>query len=64
LRAPLKRAAQGASLAWMLLMGLGRMELGVHWPTDVIGAYLTGTLLLLPLVAMLRASQRAAAEPA
>jgi membrane-associated phospholipid phosphatase len=64
LRAPLKRAAQGACLAWMLLMGLGRMELGAHWPTDVIGAYLTGVLLLLPLVAMLRASRRAAAEPA
>lgn len=60
---PLKRAAQGACLAWILLMGLGRMELGAHWPTDVIGAYLTGALLLIPLIALLRAGRSIAAVP-
>ena len=49
-----KRTLQGACLAWIVLMGVGRMTLGAHWPTDVVGAYLVGALLLLPVAALLR----------
>jgi membrane-associated phospholipid phosphatase len=51
-RAP-KRALQGACVAWMLLMGIGRMQLGAHWPTDVVAGYVTGAILLIPLVMLL-----------
>jgi membrane-associated phospholipid phosphatase len=50
----LKRALQGACLVWILLMGVGRMVVGAHWPTDVLGGYIVGVLLLLPIAAMLR----------
>jgi len=49
-----KRMLQAACLSWIVLMGLGRMMLGAHWPTDVLGAYLIGALLLLPVAALLR----------
>lgn len=54
LEARLKRALQGACLVWILLMGVGRMVVGAHWPTDVLGGYIVGVLLLLPIAAMLR----------
>lgn len=54
LRPRVKRILQAACLGWILLMGIARMELGAHWPTDVLGAYTLGALLLLPIVALLR----------
>jgi undecaprenyl-diphosphatase len=47
---------QALCLALTLLMGLSRVEVGAHWPTDVLGAYLLGGLLLLPVVYVLRAA--------
>ena len=54
LRPRVKRILQAACLGWILLMGIARMEVGAHWPTDVLGAYALGALLLLPIVALLR----------
>ena len=35
-----------ASVTWILFVGLSRIWLGVHYPTDVIGAYFLGFILL------------------
>jgi membrane-associated phospholipid phosphatase len=56
-----KRMLQAVCFAWIVLMGLGRMTLGAHWPTDVLGAYLVGTLMLLPIAALLRRTSPATA---
>ncbi len=41
-------------VTWIGLMGVSRVEVGAHWPTDVLAAYLVGALLLLPVVYVLR----------
>lgn len=35
------------SVIWIILAGLSRIWLGVHNPTDVIGAYIMGSILLM-----------------
>lgn len=40
-----KRYIYMASIIMILLMGISRMYLGVHWPTDIIGGYIMGYIL-------------------
>jgi undecaprenyl-diphosphatase len=44
-----RRAVQAGCLAMMTLMGYARVEMGEHWPTDVIGGWLIGLLLVIGL---------------
>ncbi len=38
--------ALAAGLAFMLLVGIARVAVGAHWPSDVLGAYLLGAAWL------------------
>jgi membrane-associated phospholipid phosphatase len=49
---PVRLLAQGLSLAIIVAVGPARIWEGAHWPSDVIGAYALGGLLLLGLVAV------------
>jgi membrane-associated phospholipid phosphatase len=52
---PLLRAgAVLACVATILLIGLSRVYLGAHWPSDVVGGYAFGLLVLLLLIAVHR----------
>jgi membrane-associated phospholipid phosphatase len=54
-------AALGALIAFI---GVSRVYMGAHWPSDVIGGYLAGTLWLVLMIKVyerLRARQKAAA---
>jgi len=43
-------ALAAAAAAVFLLSGPVNVYLGVHWPSDVLGGYVWGTLLLIPLL--------------
>lgn len=47
---PLRWIGQGVCLLIILLMGMARVDLGAHWPSDVIGSYLWGGLVVAVLI--------------
>ena len=47
---PVRRIVQGSLATMILLMGYSRVELGAHWPTDVLGGFAIGFLVLGAMV--------------
>lgn len=54
----LKYAGLFICIIWILITGLCRVLIGVHYPSDVIGAILLGTILLLGLVELSKYFER------
>lgn len=50
---PYRVLAKGLSIAALGLTALTSVYLGVHWPTDVLGGFLWGLVLLLPALSIL-----------
>ena len=42
------------SVLWIILLGFSRIWLGVHNPTDVVGAYLLGSVLLILYIKLIK----------
>jgi undecaprenyl-diphosphatase len=57
----LRLVAAGAWTVHIILAGLGRVDQGLHWPSDVLGGLLAGALALSVTVWAYLASRRAAA---
>ncbi len=47
----LRLAAQAACLWVILFTGMERLQVGAHWPSDVLGGYYLGGLVLAALIA-------------
>ena len=46
---PMRRGFVLGLMAWVLLIGLSRIYLGVHYPFDILGGYLVGSIYGLAL---------------
>ena len=52
------RAAVVACLALIVLVGYGRIYVGAHWPSDVLGGWLWGVILLVVAVGITGLAER------
>lgn len=50
-------AALAAAVATALFVGLGRLYLGLHWPTDVLAGWILGAAQALTVIAWLKRGQ-------
>jgi undecaprenyl-diphosphatase len=50
----LRRITIGILAALIAIIGVSRVYLGAHWPSDVLGAYLAGGLWLMLMVEIYR----------
>jgi undecaprenyl-diphosphatase len=60
---PLRLAVLAVSLFVLVLSGPANVWVGVHWPSDVLGGYAWGLVLLLPLLLAVDALTAGADEP-
>lgn len=58
-----RRAVQALSVGLILLVGFGRIYVGAHWPSDVLGGYLWGVLLLAGIAAFVDLARRRFSAP-
>jgi undecaprenyl-diphosphatase len=54
----IRRVIQAVCALLILIVGFGRIYVGAHWPSDVLGGYLWGVLLLAAIVALINALRR------
>ena len=59
---PLRIAVRAACAITIAFMGLARVEAGAHWPSDAVGGYVFGALVLLPIMWAYRTMRPAADE--
>ena len=52
------RAVRTLALVILVLMGLQRIHTGAHWPSDVVGGYLWGALILAVIIRTLQYQQQ------
>lgn len=53
LSGPWRIVSMGIAACWAIAVGSTRVYLGVHWPTDVLGGWLLGSLLSVLAAALL-----------
>jgi undecaprenyl-diphosphatase len=56
-RGPLRHASILICALLIALVGVSRVYLGAHWPSDVVGAYLAGGIWLMLLIEVYRRIQ-------
>ena len=64
LRGRRREIVAGALLLWAATVGVSRVALVVHWPTDVLGGWLLATTVVLAAFTILRRPGRVSEPPA